>query len=75
MTSKSAKQSKKETKTDSVDDAASELNMAAMVKLLEQHRQALSTEFKTTILTLEEKIDRIRTTHIKLPRSNRVPMI
>lgn len=62
MTSKSAKQSKKETKTDSVDDATNELNMAAMVKLLDQHRQALSAEFKAAISTLEEKIDRTQTT-------------
>lgn len=62
MTSKSAKQSKKGAKTDSVNEAASKLNMVAMAKLLEKHRQALSAEFKIAISTLEEKTDSIQTT-------------
>lgn len=57
MTSKSSKQTKKDTKTDFADNVSSELKMAEIAKLLEEHRQALSAEFKSTISSLESKID------------------
>lgn len=62
MSSKSVKQSKREPKSDPADEASNEFSMAAMAKLLEQHRQAISAEMKTAISALEEKIDRIQTT-------------
>ncbi len=61
MASKASKQSRKETKTDPTDSDSSELNMAGIAKLLDEHRQALSAEFKSTISSLETKIDCVQT--------------
>lgn len=57
MTSKSSKQSRKETKTDLADGDSGELNMAGIAKLLDEHRQALLSELKSSISSLEAKID------------------
>ncbi|KAL1264131.1 hypothetical protein QQF64_004486 [Cirrhinus molitorella] len=61
MASKASKQSRKETKTDPTDSGSNELNMAGIAKLLDEHRQALSAEFKSTISLL-------KTNRIILPR-------
>lgn len=42
-------------------EASDEFSMAAIASLLEEHRQALSADFKTSISTLETKLDRVHT--------------
>ena len=44
-------------KTDLPEPAGSDPNMATIASLLEKHRNALSTDFKTTISSLEAKLD------------------
>lgn len=58
---KASKQSRKETKTEPTDSDSSELNMAGIAKLWDEHRQPLSAEFKSTISSLETKIDCVQT--------------
>lgn len=61
MASKSTKQAKKE--TTAKDDAPAtrrEVSMSALTSLLEDHRAALSTEFKTALSSLEVKIDSVQ---------------
>lgn len=54
MTSKSSKSVKK-------DDSAANLTMEAISALLEQHREALACDFKTSFSTLETKFEQVRT--------------
>lgn len=61
MASKSTKQPKKDF-TPKDDAAASDVSMAALASLLENHKAALSAEFKTTISALESKIDLLQAT-------------
>lgn len=42
-------------------EAGDEFSMAAIANLLEEHRQALSADFKTSISTLETKLDHVHT--------------
>ncbi|KAL1252289.1 hypothetical protein QQF64_020085 [Cirrhinus molitorella] len=60
MTSKSAKQAKKDT-TAKGDAAHGEVSMSALTSLLEEHRAALSAEFKTALTSLEAKLDLVQT--------------
>lgn len=60
MAAKSTKQSKKDQKAEACGDDGKDINMAAITSLLEEHRAALSTEFKTTVSTLDVKLDRIQ---------------
>ncbi|KAI4800312.1 hypothetical protein KUCAC02_013357 [Chaenocephalus aceratus] len=53
MPSKPAKSNKKD---------GNNLNMAGIASLLEDHRRALSADFKSAISTLEAKLDRIQAT-------------
>ena len=64
MATKAAKHSKKEqsVKTDPPELAGSDPSMAAIANLLEEHRKALSADFKTTISSLEAKLDLIQAT-------------
>ena len=43
-------------------EAGDEFSMAAIANLLEEHRQALSTDFKASISTLKAKPDHVHTT-------------
>ncbi len=61
MVSKSTKQ----TKNDSMPKdnvAASDVSIAVLAGLLENHKAALSAEFKTAISTLKSKIDLMQAT-------------
>lgn len=49
-------------RTDSPELAGNELNMADIASLLEDHRRALSADFKFAISSLEAKLDRIQVT-------------
>ncbi|KAJ8361771.1 hypothetical protein AAFF_G00422220 [Aldrovandia affinis] len=60
MASKSAKKDKK--REDDVTPATSDANMAALTKLLEEHKEALSMEFKSAITPLEAKLDYVQAT-------------
>ncbi|KAI4802306.1 hypothetical protein KUCAC02_020154 [Chaenocephalus aceratus] len=64
MPSKPAKSNKKEqnARTDSPELASNNLSMAGIASLLEDHRRALSADFKSAISTLEAKLDRIQAT-------------
>ncbi|KAJ4936530.1 hypothetical protein JOQ06_001120 [Pogonophryne albipinna] len=64
MPSKPAKSNKKEqtARTDSPELASNNLSMAGIAGLLEDHRRALSADFKSAISTLEAKLDRIQAT-------------
>lgn len=62
MASKSTKQGKKDQKAEACGDDGKEVSMAAIANLLEEHRVALSTDFKTAVSTLEAKLDQIQTT-------------
>lgn len=53
MASKSGKSSKKE-------EANASLTLEAITALLEQHRDSLATEFKTTFNQLDSKLDQTR---------------
>ena len=53
---------KKNKKTDPPELAGSDPSMAAIANLLEEHRKALSADFKTTISSLEAKLDLIQAT-------------
>lgn len=55
MSSKPGKSSKK-------DDANASLTLEAITALLEEHRNALSTEFKTSFTLLDSKFDHMRLT-------------
>lgn len=57
MTTKAAKK-----KCDTSAPVTSEDNMAALMKLLEEHKTALSAEFKSAIAPLEAKLDFVQTT-------------
>lgn len=46
----------------SIGEARGELNMSAIATLLEEHRQALSAEFKATFSTLEAGLARVHAT-------------
>lgn len=62
MASKSAKQVKKDaTPKDDTRAAHGEISMAALSSLLEEHRAALSAEFKTALTSLETKLDLVQT--------------
>lgn len=74
MSSKPAKQSRKDgavkdgtlkDKTDMgmtrMSSTPGDFNMTALTSLLEEHRAALSAEFKSCISTLEVKLDRVQT--------------
>ena len=43
-------------------EASDEFSMAAIANLLEEHRQALSADFKASISILETKLDHVHTT-------------
>ncbi len=61
MASKSAKQAKKDTTAkDDALAAHTEVSMSALTSLLEEHRAALSTEFKTALTSLEAKLDLVQ---------------
>ncbi len=61
MASKSAKQAKKDTPAkDDAPAAHTEVSMSALTSLLEEHRAALSTEFKTALTSLEVKLDLVQ---------------
>ena len=64
MAPNNPKSGKKEhsAKSDPTALASGDLNMATIASLLEEHRNALSAEFKATISTLETKLDCIQTT-------------
>lgn len=62
MATKSAKPSKKEPKTEANGDEGKEVSMSAIAKLLEDHRTALSADFKNTVSALEVKLDKIQST-------------
>ncbi|KAI4827244.1 hypothetical protein KUCAC02_030654 [Chaenocephalus aceratus] len=64
MPSKPAKSNKKEqsARTDSPELASNNLSMEGIAGLLEDHRRALSADFKSAISTLEAKLDRIQAT-------------
>ena len=49
-------------KTSHAHETSEELSMAAIANLLEEHRQALAADFKTSISTLESKLDRVHAT-------------
>lgn len=44
------------------DDQATSLTMEAISKLLDEHRQALADDFKTSFNQLENKFDQVRST-------------
>lgn len=44
------------------DDQATSLTMEAISELLDQHRQALAADFKTSFNLLENKFDQVRST-------------
>ena len=54
-----SKSSKKDAKK---DDELATASMAALTKLLEEHRAALSAEFKLALTSLETKLDSVQTT-------------
>ena len=60
MTSKAAKKDSKRDDAAATASAAA-VNMAAMTNLLEEHRAALSAEFKSAITSFETKLDHIQT--------------
>jgi len=60
MSSKAVKSNKKDT-SPKESAAQGEVRMVALTQLLEDHKAALSEEFKTTISGLESKIDSIQT--------------
>lgn len=62
MASKQSKQHKKDRKPEASADEDTELSMASIAKLLEQNRQALSSDFKAAVSSLEAKIDLIQST-------------
>ncbi|KAI4793165.1 hypothetical protein KUCAC02_032893 [Chaenocephalus aceratus] len=64
MPSKPAKSNKKEqsARTDNPELASNNLSMEGIAGLLEDHRRALSADFKSAISTLEAKLDRIQAT-------------
>lgn len=64
MTARTTRQGKVDQyyKTDPPEEISSEFNMATIASLLEEHRKALSADFKTTISTLEAKLDHIQAT-------------
>ncbi|CAM4585815.1 unnamed protein product [Leuciscus chuanchicus] len=64
MTSKSSKQSRKETKTDLADGDSGELNMTGIAKLLDEHRQALFAN------ALDERVLALEATCTALSGSN-----
>lgn len=61
MTTYATRQSTRDqhAKPDPPGDVNSELNMATIASLLEEHRQALSADFKTAVSALDEKLDNI----------------
>lgn len=61
MASKSGKYGKKDPPKDDGTAAHAEFNMAALTSLLEEHREALSTEFKAALISLETKLDSVQT--------------
>jgi len=61
MSSKTAKQAKKDTTAkDDVPTAHGEVSMSALTSLLEDHRTALSADFKTALTSLEAKLDLVQ---------------
>ncbi|KAI2642956.1 LINE-1 type transposase domain-containing protein 1 [Labeo rohita] len=70
MAAKSAKQGKKDQKAVACGDDGKEVSMAAIANLLEEHRAALSADFKITVSTLET-VDQIQTTVVDLESRSR----
>lgn len=62
MAAKSAKQGKKDQKVEACGDDGRDISMAAIANLLEEHWAALFADFKTTVSTLEVKLDQIQAT-------------
>lgn len=60
MASKSTKHVKKDTIKDDVITVHGEISMSALTSLLEEHRAALSSDFKTTLTSLEAKLDLVQ---------------
>lgn len=54
-----AKAAKKDQKTEASGDDSKEVSMAAVTNLQKEHWNSLSSDFKTTISTLETKLDQI----------------
>lgn len=59
-TTRGSKQKKTESFPVGTMDPSTDINMASLVSLLEEHRQALSAEFKTSISKLEDKLEHIQ---------------
>ncbi|KAL1270846.1 hypothetical protein QQF64_029862 [Cirrhinus molitorella] len=62
MASKQSKPHKKDPKPEASADDDALLSVASIAKLLEQNRQALSSDFKAVTSSLEAKIDLIQST-------------
>lgn len=60
MASKSTKHAKKDICKDDAIAAHGEVSMSALTSLLEEHRAALSSDFKTALTSLEAKLDLVQ---------------
>lgn len=60
MATKSTKHAKKDTSKDDVVTAHGDVSMSALTSLLEEHRAALSSDFKTALTSLEAKLDLVQ---------------
>lgn len=60
MTTRPARSTKKDENAIKDSASASQVNMDAIAAMLEEHRAALSTDFKSAFSTLESKLDTIQ---------------